>query len=159
MRVKWMIFLVVSVLSCNSSQNDLVYTLDGSNVERSQYESRAMQEFESYSKGDQTIEFIRVNNPYLMSDSSLLVIYCEEYTVYSGLFESSVEFLMPSEINSDDLVHFRIAVVEDDRLYSLQNKSVILWDTVYTHLYCVFTPDNGNTEQIQFFPQFDEVIQ
>jgi hypothetical protein len=87
-----------------------------------------------------------------------MVIYVADQVAFAGDYARSGTLQFDVE-REEQLVHCRIEVIIEDRLFSLEDKSVFPWRSDFEYLYIALFPDNQSTEQIHFFPQRSAVLQ
>ena len=149
------IFISTILIFCSSScEVDKKET----NFSLNEYVDKIKQDLPLSIVEDSTIQLIIVNNTYSFDKEVLLSIYFNHTIIYHGQYSQGIDLNVP-KIRQNNLAHFSIEVVKDNKLIRFSDKSVFDWDINYKCVYLAFFPTNQNTDQVHFFPQTEYVIQ
>jgi len=102
---------------------------------------------------------IILNNPYGITNESILTVFLNGAVVYFGKYASEVQIEVPNSVSSTDLIHLSLELIVNDQLFIVEDKSVFLWNMSYKYIYCGFFPGNDEVDKVHFLPQTSRVVQ
>jgi hypothetical protein len=154
----WIILFVL--MGCAITRNNC-HEMDFAKLDKTKVSSLTELQLKLISS-EAKISVIFVNNPHCFGDAHKIALYANNKLIYLGGYAKQFKASLWDENKENKPVHFSIELIEpgaEKPSYSIQDKSVILWDDDYKYLYIGFFPNNNDPDKIHFFPQKNEVIQ
>lgn len=139
--------------SCN--QNIKTKMADGQDINTAEY-LKTKQIISKNVKG--RIEFRIVSNPFEWSKNDRMLLYINNQVAFVGDFKLDGTLYI-DKIKDNELVHCKLEIIRDNKLYIFENKSNFNWNNEYKFIYIGLFPENPTTDNVYFFPQINQVIQ
>lgn len=160
MSMKYYLILICSlkIVGCNTMKNVCVNLKDVCAYDKSvQIVNKFNNEQEI--KSGRVLNFYFSNNPFCLDSLYDIKIYVNNKLCYKGAYQSSSKMYLPEDLKDNLPVHFSLQLKSgrEEVVFSLENKSVILWRDFYKHLYIGIYMDNDNDDLIEFFPLADKI--